>query len=183
MPDAAPMAGVRVAPLEVHADLRGSFVELHRRSRLNDLPPMVQANLSRSGPGVLRGLHFHRLQSDLWVPLEGRATVGLYDLRAGSPTRGRAATLELDAARPEALYIPAGVAHGFATVRGFALVYLVDREYSADDEWGLAWDDPGVGIAWDLPEPVLSERDRTNPSLAEALIDPPTFASGPPELG
>jgi dTDP-4-dehydrorhamnose 3,5-epimerase len=85
-------------------------------------------------------------------------------------------TVELDAAEPVALTIPAGVAHGFATTDGFALLYLVDREYAADDEWGVAWDDPGLGIAWGLSDPVLSERDRTNPPLTDVLSDPPAYA-------
>lgn len=169
----ATIAGVRLTPLDPHPDPRGSFTELYRRTGLADAEPMVQANLSRSGPRVLRGLHFHRIQSDLWVPLEGRARVGLYDLRVGSPTRGASTTVELDAAAPAALYIPAGVGHGFATQEGFVLLYLVDREYAADDEWAVAWDDPGLGIDWALADPVLSERDRTNPSLAEALDDAP----------
>jgi dTDP-4-dehydrorhamnose 3,5-epimerase len=171
----ASIAGARVTTLRAQADPRGSFTELYRRSHLGDDPPMVQANLSRSGPGVLRGLHFHRRQSDLWVPIHGRATAVLYDLRDGSPTQGRTMTVALDASEPVALSIPAGVAHGFATADGFTLLYLVDREYAADDEGGVAWDDPSLGIAWGLTEPLLSERDRSNPGLAEVLGDPPTF--------
>lgn len=181
--DPATIAGVRLAPLDPHADVRGSFTELYRRSRLADLPPMVQANLSRSGPNVLRGLHFHRRQSDLWVPAEGEATAALYDLREGSPSQGRSMLVPLDAASPTALYIPAGVAHGFLTRERFALLYLVDREYEADDEWGVAWDDPGLGIAWGAADPVLSERDRSNPTLAEAIADPPAYRRGSSDLG
>jgi dTDP-4-dehydrorhamnose 3,5-epimerase len=170
------IAGARITPLQVHADPRGSFTELYRSGAFGDAAPMVQANLSRSGPGVLRGLHYHRVQSDLWIPLRGRATAALFDLREGSPTSGAAMTVPLDAAEPVSLAIPAGVAHGFATVEGFELLYLVDREYADDDEWGIAWDDPGLGIDWGLAGPVLSERDRTNPPLARALEDPPAFA-------
>jgi dTDP-4-dehydrorhamnose 3,5-epimerase len=137
---------------------------------------MAQVNLSRSEAGVLRGMHFHRRQSDLWVPLQGRATAVLYDLRDGSPTRGQAMTIPLDGAEPVAVTIPAGVAHGFETADGFSLLYLVDREYADDDEWGVAWDDPDLGVTWGLADPVLSERDRSNPSLAEVLGDPPIFA-------
>jgi dTDP-4-dehydrorhamnose 3,5-epimerase len=173
--DPATIAGVRLTPLEPHPDLRGSLTELYRRSRWVDGQGLVQANLSRSSPGVLRGLHFHRLQSDLWVPVEGRATVGLHDLRRGSPTGGRAMMVTLDAAEPVALSIPPGVGHGFATTEGFVLLYLVDREYAGDDEWGVAWNDPGLGIGWGLADPLLSERDRTNPPLAEALADPPAY--------
>jgi dTDP-4-dehydrorhamnose 3,5-epimerase len=171
----ASIAGARITRLEPHTDPRGSLTEVYRQSALGVVAPLVQANLSRSGARVLRGLHYHRLQSDLWVPLRGRATAALFDLREGSPTRGLAMTIELDADDPVSLSIPAGVAHGFATEAGFEMLYLVDREYAADDEWGIAWDDPGLGIDWDLADPVLSERDRTNPPLARALEDPPAF--------
>jgi dTDP-4-dehydrorhamnose 3,5-epimerase len=160
------IAGVILARLQEHDDVRGSFAELYRRSGWAHVPPMIQANLSRSGPRVLRGLHFHRHQADLWVPLEGRATVGLFDLREGSPSAGQADTLRLDAADPATLYIPPGVAHGFATLEGFVMLYLVDREFDGDDEWGIAWDDPALGIAWPLRDPVVSDRDRSNPALA-----------------
>ncbi len=100
----------------------------------------------------------------------------MFDLRAGSPTHGRAVTQELDATRPSTLYIPAGVAHGFAATEPFSLLYLVDREYAGDDEWGVAWDDPDLGIDWPLSDPVLSERDRRNPPLREVLADPPGYA-------
>lgn len=173
--DPVTIAGVTFVPLEVHPDPRGSFAELYRRSRMAGAPAMVQANLSRSEAGVLRGLHFHRRQSDLWVPVAGTATAALFDLREGSPTRGRAATFELDASRPSALYIAAGVAHGFAATRPFSLLYLVDREYGDDDEWGVAWDDPDLGIDWPLADPVLSERDRMNPPLRAVLRDPPRY--------
>lgn len=180
----ASIAGVRVTTLRSHTDPRGSLTELYRRSRSgDDERPLVQANLSRSEPGVLRGLHFHRRQSDLWVPINGRARAALYDLRDGSPTRGGALTIELDAAEPVALSIPPGVAHGFATSDGFTLLYLVDREYAGDDEWGVAWDDPGLGIAWGLADPVLSERDRSNPSLVEVLADPPSSPERASSLG
>jgi dTDP-4-dehydrorhamnose 3,5-epimerase len=178
--------GVSVARLDVRHDDRGSFVELYRRSALADVPPMVQANLSRSEAGVLRGMHFHRRQADLWLPVGGRATVGLFDLRAGSASRGRAVTLELDAREPVGLYIPPGVAHGFATVAPWAMLYLVDREYGGGDEEGFAWDDPDLGLAWPVRDPVLSERDRSSPSLETVLADPPalTDAREPPgDLG
>jgi dTDP-4-dehydrorhamnose 3,5-epimerase len=118
---------------------------------------------------VLRGLHVHREQADYWVVVEGRAFVGLMDLRAGSPTDGATAGVRLDDAEPRgALYIPPGVAHGFYAETDVTLLYLVDAEFTGRDELGLAWDDPDVAIAWPARDPILSERDRSNPSLAEA---------------
>jgi dTDP-4-dehydrorhamnose 3,5-epimerase len=173
--DAAGIAGVELIRLEAHADDRGSLVEAYRVSRSPGLP-VVQANVSSSVAGVLRGLHFHREQSDYWVPLEGRAVVGLYDLRVGSPTTGRAASIPMDAAEASGLFIPPGVAHGFATHTAWRMLYLVDVEFTGDDEFGIAWNDPSLGIDWSVEDPVVSERDRSNPSLAEVLAaDPPTF--------
>jgi dTDP-4-dehydrorhamnose 3,5-epimerase len=170
--------GVRLTPIEPRLDARGSFAELYRQSGFSGAPPVVQANLSRSHAGVVRGMHFHRRQADLWVPIQGAATVGLFDLRRGSPTQRQVAHVSFRADHPVSLYIPPGVAHGFASEDDFAMLYLVDREYTGDDEHGFAWDDPDLGIAWPVEEPVLSERDRSNPSLAAVLEDPPGFNEG-----
>ena len=166
--------GAFLNALEIHQDDRGSFAELYRRGGIG-LRSMVQANLSRSKAGVLRGMHFHRHQADLWIPLAGEASAVLLDLRDGSPTKGRRATAILAAGDPRALSIPPGVAHGFATVEGFTMLYLVDREYDGDDEFGFAWNDPDLGIRWPVATPILSERDRSSPSLAEAVSVPPRF--------
>ncbi|MBI3648210.1 MAG: dTDP-4-dehydrorhamnose 3,5-epimerase family protein [Actinobacteria bacterium] len=166
--------GVRVVDLVAHADDRGALTELYRREWFPNGPEMVQANLSESSAGVLRGLHFHRRQTDYWVVLEGVAFIGLFDLRLGSPTRGRSGHLRLDAAEGlRGLLIPPGVAHGFFAVSPLRLQYLVDLAFDGSDEHGVAWNDPALGIPWPEAEPVLSGRDRSNPSLEEVLRDPP----------
>jgi dTDP-4-dehydrorhamnose 3,5-epimerase len=163
--------------LTAHPDVRGSFTEAYRRSWLPEMAEMVQGNLSLSRANVLRGLHFHRNQADYWTLVEGVYHVGLYDLRSGSPTEGASTLVRLSAEEvPASLYLPPGVAHGFYAETDVKLFYLVDRYYTGEDEFGVAWDDPGLGIAWPSRDPILSERDRTNPSLAEALRDPPPFA-------
>ncbi len=145
---------------------------------------MVQGNLSVSRSGVMRGLHFHRRQTDYWVLLEGRAFVGLYDLRSGSPTNGAAAGLRVDATGgPRGLVVPPGVAHGFCAETDVLLLYLVDAYFDGTDEHGIAWDDPDLGINWPVQTPILSARDRSNPSLAEARRDPPGYAPPIPNLG
>ena len=135
---------------------------------------MVQANVSRSRAGVLRGLHVHREQADYWVVLSGVAFVALFDLRPGAPTMGQKAELRLDGEDAWfGLYIPPGVAHGFYAETDVVLLYLVDRPYSGDDEFGLAWNDPEVAIDWPDEHPVLSARDRQNPPLRFVrAIDP-----------
>ena len=137
---------------------------------------MVQANVSISRPGVLRGLHFHREQSDYWCPVAGSAFVGLYDLRRGSPTEGRKVEFRIGDDAPQAVLIPPGVAHGFYAETDLQLLYFVDAYFTGEDEFGLAWDDPEVGIAWPTRNPVLSERDRSNPVLRDLPVNP-TFAS------
>ncbi len=165
--------GVMVLELTRHADDRGSFTEIYRKEWIPEVREMVQGNLSFSRPGVLRGLHYHRRQADYWILLEGDAFVGLYDLRVGSHTRGTAAGISLGAqAGDRALFIPPGVAHGFLAVTEVRLLYLVDATYDGADEFGIAWNDPDVGIAWPVADPLLSERDRGNPSLAAVLRDP-----------
>ncbi len=165
------LAVVLSRPLQVHADPRGSFTETYRREWLPEgAREMVQGNVSRSRAGVLRGPHLHRRQADYWVVIEGRAFVGLVDLRSGSPTEGERRELTLDAAEPSGLYIPPGVAHGFYAETDLILHYLVDAYHDGTDEFGIAWDDPELGIAWPTTQPLLSERDRTNPPLAEAIV-------------
>lgn len=159
------LPGVLRRALTVHADARGSFTELFRASMMPPgTDPFVQANLSRSAQGVLRGMHFHRRQSDLWIVAEGRAFVGLAQLRTA---RFATETMELGAG--DAVLIPPLVAHGFYALEDLALIYLVTNEYDGTDELGFAWDDPAAAIPWPASQPVLSERDQRNPSLAEAL--------------
>jgi dTDP-4-dehydrorhamnose 3,5-epimerase len=125
---------------------------------------------------VLRGLHFHRRQADYWCVLAGRAFVGLFDLRERSPTARRKAELSTDAASElVGLCLPPGVAHGFYAETEVLLQYLVDVTFTGDDEFGLAWNDPAVGIEWPADQPVLSARDRANPRLAEVLALAPAF--------
>lgn len=142
---------------------------------------MVQSNLSRSRSGVLRGMHFHRRQADYWCVLEGRALVALYDLRAGSPTQGEAASIEIDVAEGyRGIYVPPGVAHGFFARSDMALQYLVDRYFDGTDEFGFTWDDPALPVTWPAAEPILSDRDASAPALSEALADPPRWVDLPP---
>ncbi len=173
-----PIEGVVVIDLEERRDDRGSFVELFRDGWFAGSHSMMQANLSFSRAGVLRGMHYHHHQADYWCVLEGVASVGLYDLRPGSPTREAVASLTFDAGLGlRGLYIPAGVAHGFAAVSDVRLQYLVDAEFTGADEHGFKWDDPDLGIVWPIDRPIVSDRDRANPSLAEALADAPPFVA------
>jgi dTDP-4-dehydrorhamnose 3,5-epimerase len=163
--------GVLRSHLQRHEDVRGAFTELWRSSWLEGIEPglFVQANLSRSRAGVLRGLHVHRRQADLWIVLEGAPFVALVDLRAAVSGRGEARSETLELSADEALYIPPLVAHGFYARTDIVLNYLVTQEFDGSDETGFAWDDVQVSVRWPTGDPILSERDRSAPSLAEVL--------------
>ena len=168
--------GVYLIPLTSHPDVRGSFTEDYRREWVPGMDEMVQGNISISRANVLRGLHFHRRQADWWTFYTGAATVGLFDLRVGSPTERKKAEVRIDTGeRLRSLYIPKGVAHGFYAETDVMLHYMVDRYFTGSDELGITWDDPDVGIEWPGRDPILSDRDRSNPSLAEVLPDAPRF--------
>jgi dTDP-4-dehydrorhamnose 3,5-epimerase len=166
--------GVVLTDLVTLSDDRGGFTELFRRSFLPHVPSAAQVNLSTSGAGVLRGMHYHRKQSDYWCVMSGEAFVGLYDLRQGAVSPAAATTLSLDSTRGlNGLFIPAGVAHGFLAVSDVSLLYMVDTEYTGQDEFGFAWDDPDLAIDWPVSTPVVSKRDASNPSLRDTLAGNP----------
>jgi dTDP-4-dehydrorhamnose 3,5-epimerase len=143
-------------PLRRHEDDRGWFSELGRASGLPK--PFVQANLSWSKAGVIRGLHFHRRgQDDLFVCLQGMVRVVVLDLETGERF-----TEDIGDQNPTAIYVPGTRAHGFEALTDALFCYLVTEEYnSADpDEQGIPWDDPRVVDLWSTRSPLLSERDR-----------------------
>ncbi|HET8784627.1 MAG TPA: dTDP-4-dehydrorhamnose 3,5-epimerase family protein [Candidatus Limnocylindrales bacterium] len=179
--------GVRVGTVERHADERGAFRELWRDSTVGRIDPadagapagatprFVQANLSTSASGVLRGLHLHRRQLDRWVIGSGRAFVALVDTRPLLSGEGAPIVETHGLAADDWVQIPSGVAHGFLALEPVDLVYLVTTEYDGSDEHGFAWDDPLAAVPWPLPaptpdgRPILSARDRANPSLVELM--------------
>src|SRR5271156_5365639 len=155
---------------DVHGDERGRFVETYRRSWFPLGREMTQANRSEKQAGAVVGLHYHLHQADYWYVLRGRARVVLHDLRTGSPTDGATLVLDFDGENDRGVYIPPGVAHGFASLTDLLMWYLVDGYYNPADELGVAWDDPDVGADWGVIDPVLSARDQANPRRAD--LDP-----------
>ena len=121
------IAGIVVVEPDVHADPRGRFVETYRREWFADGAEMVQANRSEKSAGSLAGLHYHRLQTDYFYALRGRARFGLCDLRRGSATEGATLVIELTEDEDRGLLVPPGVAHGFLAVTDVLVTYLVDR--------------------------------------------------------
>ncbi|GAC1313729.1 MAG: dTDP-4-dehydrorhamnose 3,5-epimerase [Acidimicrobiales bacterium] len=160
--------GVVIVSPDVHGDERGVFVETYRRAWFPHGREMVQGNRSDKQAGAVVGLHFHLHQADYWYVPRGRARVVLHDLRVGSPTEG--ATLEADIGDHDhrGVFIPPGLAHGFAALTDLTMTYLVDQYYNPADELGVAWDDPVIGAAWGIDgTPIVSTRDRANPTRAE----------------
>ena len=159
--------GVALRPLDMNRDLRGSFTEVFREEWDTGISP-VQWNIVSSEAGTLRGVHVHIRHDDYLTTLRGRASVGLRDLRRGSPTEGVSALVELAEDPLTALLIPHGVAHGFYCLRASSQVYGVSRYWDTRDELGCRWDDPALNLRWPCAAPILSPRDRTAGSF-EAL--------------
>ncbi len=153
-----------------HGDARGRFVETYRRSWFPLGREMVQANRSEKQAGAVVGLHYHLHQADYWQVPKGSARVVLHDLRRGSPTEAATEMLSLTGENCRGVFIPPGVAHGFASLTELTLTYLVDSYYNPEDELGVAWDDPEIGADWGVTDPVLSVRDQTNPLRVDIPI-------------
>jgi len=161
--------GVELHRLEPHADARGVFTELFRDSWGLGVAP-VQWNAVRSEANVLRGVHAHWRHADYLTVVSGRATIGLHDLREGSPTEGLGTVVELVADMPAALAIPTGVTHGFYFHEPSIHIYGVSHEWDPADELGCRWNDPELRISWPCTDPLLSERDRNLGPLSELRV-------------
>jgi len=162
------ITGVFIIDLNTHADDRGRFTEIFRKEWFPTLQwDSVQSNRSESSPGVLRGLHYHHQQVDYWYAMRGTIRAGLVDLRQSSPTYLSSQMVELRDSSDLGLLIPTGVAHGFCTLSKATLIYIVDHYYDGNDEYGVLWNDPALGIDWGISDPILSSRDELNPALAD----------------
>jgi dTDP-4-dehydrorhamnose 3,5-epimerase len=166
------IAGVYHVEPVAHGDERGVFVETYRREWFPQGREMIQGNRVDRQAGALVGLHFHLHQADYWYVPSGRARVVLHDLRAGSPTDRATLCFDLGTRADgthdhSGVFIPPGVAHGFAAHTQLILTYLVDGYYNIADELGVAWDDPEIAADWGITDPVLSGRDQGNPKRAE----------------
>lgn len=162
---------------DVHGDERGFLVETFRESDLSALGidvSFVQDNHSRSRGPVLRGIHMQRGQAKLVRCPQGRIWDVAVDLRPDSPTYKRWEGHELDGDKHHQLYIPQGFGHAFCLLSDEAdVLYRLSSYYDPALESGVAWDDPEIGIEWPISDPMLSDRDRDAPSLADVA---PTLA-------
>ncbi len=157
------IAGVYLVEPAIHGDQRGMFIETYRREWFPNGREMIQGNRANRQRGAVVGLHYHMHQADYWYVPFGTARVVLHDLREGGPTDGATLCLELSGENHHGLFIPPGLAHGFAALTDMTITYLVDGYYNPADELGVAWDDPAIAGDWGVDDPVLSERDKANP--------------------
>ena len=165
----------------VLGDERGFFCETYRRSVFTDLgiaEEMVQDNHSRSGKGIVRGMHVQIGEGAAKLVRVARGAIVdvMVDLRKGSPTFGEWEAFELSDENMRWVYCPVGFAHGFCGVSDIAdVMYKQDHYYADETERGIAYNDPEVGIEWPLPVEELkpSQRDATAPRLSEIADDLP----------
>ena len=164
--------GVHIVDPQIHGDERGFFVETYRREWFPQGREMIQGNRGDRQAGAVVGLHYHLHQADYWYVPYGTAP-----RRAPRPAGRVAHRRRHPVARPRppgrrhplppGVFIPPGVAHGFAALTDMTITYLVDGYYNPTDELGVAWDDPEIAADWGVADPILSGRDQANPRRAE----------------
>jgi dTDP-4-dehydrorhamnose 3,5-epimerase len=162
----------------VYGDERGYFVETFREDKLEAFLgykiDFCQDNESKSSRGVLRGLHYQlapAAQTKLVRVIRGRVLDVAIDIREGSPTFGKHVAVELSSENKRQLLVPRGFAHGFVVLEDDTVfAYKVDNYYSPENDRGIAFDDPDIGIDWQIETSLLklSEKDTKQPSLKEA---------------
>ncbi len=168
---------VKIIEPRIFADERGVFLESYNYRRFSEhgIPEVfVQDNHSQSVCGTIRGLHYQKLpgQAKLVRVVRGSILDVAVDVRLRSPTFGAVVTCRLSAENRRMLYVPVGFAHGFCVLDGPAdVVYKVDTYYDPALERGIRYDDPALDIEWPTDHPVVSDRDRELPFLADADLD------------
>jgi dTDP-4-dehydrorhamnose 3,5-epimerase len=167
------LEGLVLVEPDVFPDPRGFFLETFRRDDYRKLGvdvDFVQDNHSRSQKGAIRAFHFqlHPGQAKLMRAVRGTIYDVAIDLRRESPTYGHHEAFELSDANHLQIFVPVGFAHGFCVTSDVAdVTYKVSSYYDPATERGIAFDDPDLGVEWPVREPLVSERDRSNPRLEE----------------
>ncbi|MBI5629713.1 MAG: dTDP-4-dehydrorhamnose 3,5-epimerase [Elusimicrobia bacterium] len=166
--------GLLLVEGKLFPDSRGHFMESYREIDYKDspVPSLVQDNLSRSRRGVVRGLHYQKNPSAIGKLVRcvaGRILDVAVDIRKGSPTYGKWAGVELRGEENRMLWVPPGFAHGFYVLSEWAdVLYKVSGYWVAQDDCGVLWNDPAIGIAWPSGETLVSDKDARLPILAQA---------------
>lgn len=163
--------GVYMITPKKYSDDRGFFIETYRRQWFPEGREMIQGNRADRKAGSLVGFHYHLHQADFWYVPFGRCRVILHDLRSGSPTENVTEYFDLgesedknpDNFNHSGIYIPPGVAHSFIAITDMTITYLVDGYYNTNDENGVHYLDPDIKADWGVSDPIVSERDKSNP--------------------
>jgi dTDP-4-dehydrorhamnose 3,5-epimerase len=168
---------VVIIELQSHGDDRGYFVETFRQDKLDEFLGFrinfIQDNESKSGKGVLRGLHYQlapAAQTKLVRVIQGSVLDVAVDIRKGSSTFGQHVAVELTAQNKKQLLVPRGFAHGFMVLENDTVfAYKVDNYYSPENDRGIAFSDPALHIDWQLEEGQLnlSAKDKAQPLLSD----------------
>ena len=168
---------VYIIDVKTYGDNRGYFMETYKESDFKEAGlnyNFVQDNQSSSRKGVLRGLHFQKThsQAKLVRVLKGEVFDVAVDLRKDSPTYGQWVGVVLSEENKRQFMIPRGFAHGFVVMSDYAeFAYKCDELYHPEDEGGIMWNDPAIGIEWpEVGEIILSEKDKVHPSLTDSKI-------------
>jgi len=148
------IAGVSLQPFPLWPDDRGYFLEVARLGQglVAGFPSTSQVSAAFNYPGIIKAFHYHRQQTDFWVPAVGLLQVALVDMRVSSPTYGAKNTIYTGALRPWQIRIPPGVAHGYKVIgeQPSTLVYLTDRTYDPADEGRIPYNDSAIAYDWEL---------------------------------
>lgn len=174
--------GVLLIEPDVFRDSRGFFLETHHQNKYAEEgigKPFIQDNRSHSKKGVLRGLHYQLRfpQGKLVYVITGEIFDVAVDIRRGSPTFGKWEGIYLSSENNRQIFVPEGFAHGFCVLSETAdVLYKCTDYYHPEDECGILWSDPTVGIEWPVAEPILSPKDSQYSVLSEtADTDLPAF--------
>lgn len=170
--------GVYIIDVRTYGDNRGYFMETYKESDFKEAGldyNFVQDNQSSSRKGVLRGLHFQKKhpQAKLVRVIKGEVFDVAVDLRKGSPTYGQWVGAVLSEENKRQFMIPRGFAHGFVVLSDYAeFTYKCDDLYHPEDEGGILWNDPTIGVEWpDVGDVILSEKDKVQPLFADSKIE------------
>ena len=173
-----PIEGLLVIEPKVFRDARGYFIETYNEQRYREAgvdATFVQDNKSCSTYGVVRGLHFQRppyTQAKLVSCAEGRVLDVAVDIRKNSPTFGKYVAVELSDENKRQLFIPRGFLHGFSVLSETAVfAYKCDNLYAPHAEFGIRFDDPDIGIDWQVPTDKIITSAKDN--IAKGLKDVP----------
>ena len=167
------LEGVLIIQPVVHSDPRGRFCESFQKERYREIgikEEFVQDNQSVSQKNTIRGLHYRSApeQAKLVRVIRGEVFDVVVDIRKNSPTYGQWRGYTLSDTNYLQVYIPAGFAHGFCVLSETAeFLYKGSEYYSAEKEKGIMWNDPDINVDWPTANPVLSEKDKTNPALKD----------------